>query len=123
VPGSSSPSGWSRCGSSRRTRPPTAACPITWPTRAPPLFTFLRAPAVDATNNWAEVWMRPIVVNRQTWGGNRTDTGVLVQETLASVLTTFHVQNKDPFSPLVTLQRSPTPFVLDEIIPDRPDSS
>jgi transposase len=90
---------------------------------SPSLFTFLRDPEVEPTNNWAELWMRPMVINRKTWGGNRTDTGVFVQETLASVLTTFHVQHEDPFSSLVSLQRSPTPFVLGQIIPDPLDSS
>ncbi len=36
------------------------------------LFTFLKAPGIDATNYRAEQAMRPAAVNREVWGGNRT---------------------------------------------------
>jgi hypothetical protein len=39
------------------------------------LFTFLREPGLDATNWRAEQAIRPAVVNRKVWGGNRTWTG------------------------------------------------
>src|SRR5436189_5868149 len=38
----------------------------------PWLFTFLHCPGVDATNNAAELALRPAVVARKTWGGNRS---------------------------------------------------
>jgi transposase len=38
----------------------------------PALFTFLRTPGVQATNWRAEHAIRPAVVSRKTWGGNRT---------------------------------------------------
>jgi transposase len=39
------------------------------------LFTFLFYPGLDATNWRAEQAIRPAVVNRKVWGGNRTDNG------------------------------------------------
>lgn len=36
------------------------------------LFTFLRRPGLEATNWRAEQAIRPAVVNRKVWGGNRT---------------------------------------------------
>jgi len=39
------------------------------------LFTFLRAPGVQATNWRAEQAIRPAVVCRKAWGGNRTWAG------------------------------------------------
>ena len=50
------------------------------------LFTFLRHPDVDATNWRAEQALRPAVVNRKVWGGNRTDAGARAQSVLMSVL-------------------------------------
>ena len=35
-------------------------------------FWFLIDPAIQATNHWAEQAIRPAVVNRKVWGGNRT---------------------------------------------------
>ena len=39
------------------------------------LFAFLRHPGIDATNYRAEQAIRPAVVNRKVWGGNRTEAG------------------------------------------------
>src|SRR5450432_2626696 len=36
------------------------------------LFTFLYCPGMPATNNFIEAAIRPMVVARKTWGGNRT---------------------------------------------------
>ncbi len=36
------------------------------------LFTFLKHPELDATNHKAEQAIRPAVVNRKVFGGNRT---------------------------------------------------
>src|SRR6266404_4449340 len=41
----------------------------------PYLFTFLYCPGLDATNNAAERALRPLVVARKNWGGNRTEKG------------------------------------------------
>lgn len=51
-------------------------------------FTFLFNPEVEATNWLAEQAIRPAVVNRKVWGGNRTPAGAKAQEVLMSVLET-----------------------------------
>ena len=52
------------------------------------LFTFLEFPGIDATNWRAEQAIRPAVVNRKVWGGNRTEAGAQAQGILLSVLAT-----------------------------------
>lgn len=52
------------------------------------LFTFLEFPGIDATNWRAEQAIRPAVVNRKVWGGNRTEAGAQAQGVLLSVLAT-----------------------------------
>jgi len=52
------------------------------------LFTFLEFPGTDATNWRAEQAIRPAVVNRKVWGGNRTAAGGQAQGVLMSVLGT-----------------------------------
>lgn len=52
------------------------------------LFTFLQFPGVDATNHKAEQAIRPAIVNRKVWGGNRTEAGAGAQSVLMSVLRT-----------------------------------
>ena len=59
------------------------------------LFTFLRHPDVDATNWRAEQAIRPAVVNRKVWGGNRTDAGARAQSVLMSVLQTARLLGRD----------------------------
>jgi transposase len=51
-------------------------------------FTFLGHPEVEPTNWEAEQAIRPAVVNRKVWGGNRTWAGAHAQEVLMSVLQT-----------------------------------
>ena len=82
----------------------------------PHLFTFLHCPGIDATNNAAEQAIRPAVVARKTWGGNRTHNGARAQQILASILRTFWQQGKDSFNALTKLMRSPQQMILD-IIP------
>ena len=83
----------------------------------PWLFTFLKCPnVVHATNNVAERAMRPAVIARKTWGGNRTESGAEAQKILMSVLATCRQQGKDSFNRLVELLRSPLPTIID-IIP------
>jgi transposase len=59
------------------------------------LFTFLRQPEVDATNWRAEQALRPAVVNRKVWGGNRTWAGARAQSVLMSVLQTAKLRGAD----------------------------
>src|SRR5207247_2182667 len=49
------------------------------------LFTFLRHRGLDATNWRAEQAIRPAVVNRKVWGGNRTEAGATAQSILMTV--------------------------------------
>ncbi len=59
------------------------------------VFTFLWLPGVDATNWRAEQAIRPAVVNRKVWGGNRTWRGAKAQSILMSVLQTCHQRTLD----------------------------
>jgi transposase len=52
-------------------------------------FWFLIDPAIDATNWRAEQALRPAVVNRKVWGGNRTWRGATTQAILTSLLVTL----------------------------------
>jgi transposase len=81
----------------------------------PWLFTFLHCPGIEATNNAAERALRPAVVARKTWGGNRTENGAKTQQILISILTTCRQQGKDSFDRIAKLFFSPTPIVLDLI--------
>jgi transposase len=51
-------------------------------------FVFLDDPEVEPTNWEAEQAIRPAVVNRKVWGGNRTGRGACAQGVLMSVLQT-----------------------------------
>src|SRR5262249_59957381 len=51
-------------------------------------FVFLEHPEVEPTNWEGEQAIRPAVVNRKVWGGNRTWAGAHAQEVLMSVLQT-----------------------------------
>lgn len=79
------------------------------------LFTFLRPEhlgVVDATNWRAEQAIRPAVVNRKVWGGNRTDHGADAQATLSTVLVTLAQQAIDPVDWLAKARQSVTPLTL-----------
>jgi transposase len=82
----------------------------------PYLFTFLYCPGLDATNHEAERAIRWMVIARKVWGGNRTWAGAQTQQILVSVLRTCWQQDKDPFSRIVLLLRSPGTEILD-IVP------
>jgi transposase len=71
------------------------------------LFTFLRTPGLDATNWRAEQAIRPAVVNRKVWGGNRTETGATAQAVLMSVWFTLRCRGHDGLALLSHLLRSP----------------
>lgn len=75
------------------------------------LFTFLKQPGVQATNWRAEQAIRPAVVNRKHWGGNRTWHGADTQQVLMSVIRTARQQHADPVALLRDLQREPVPTV------------
>jgi transposase len=64
----------------------------------PYLFTFLGRDDVAATNWRAEQAIRPAVVTRKVWGGNRTWAGARTQQILASVLRTCQQQGRDPLA-------------------------
>lgn len=83
----------------------------------PYLFTFLHCPGLEATNNRAERALRPAVVARKVWGGNRTWRGARTHEILASVLRTCQQQGKDAFARIAGLLRWPAPGMLD-LVPD-----
>jgi transposase len=71
------------------------------------LLTFLERPGVQATNWRAEQAIRPAVVNRKHWGGNRTWHGASTQQVLMSVIRTARQQHADPVALLRDLQREP----------------
>jgi len=85
----------------------------------PHLFTFLHCPGAEATNNRAERALRPAVIARKVWGGNRTANGARTQQILASVLVSCQQQGKDAFDRIVWLLRAPQATILD-LAPSRP---
>jgi transposase len=83
------------------------------------LFTFLNCPGLEATNWRAEQAIRPMVVARKVWGGNRTPRGALTQSILVSFLQTCRQQLQSA-SPLIqSLLCSPQPKVLRLAAPTR----
>lgn len=78
-------------------------------------FTFLRHQGIDATNHTAEQAIRPAVVNRKVWGGNRTPVGAIAQAILMSVLFTAR---KNAYSVLGYMSRQlRSPQVLSPPLP------
>lgn len=75
-------------------------------------FTFLRLPNVEATNHRAEQAVRPSVVNRKVWGGNRTDTGAHHQSILTSAILTCDQLIRDPLDFLAQARRAAQPIPL-----------
>jgi transposase len=55
-------------------------------------FAFVFEPRIEPTNWQAEQAIRPAVVNRKVWGGNRTPAGAKAQSILMSVLETCRRQ-------------------------------
>ena len=84
------------------------------------LFTFLTTPGVQATNWRAEHAIRPAVLTRKHWGGNRTRAGADTWQILASVLTTATMQDRDPVAVLIPLLRNPHPTIAELTIPTQP---
>jgi transposase len=77
----------------------------------PWVFTFLLDPAIDATNWRAEQALRPAVVTRKVWGGNRTARGAQTQQVLASLLRTIQQRELDAAALLTGILRAPEPIV------------
>ena len=81
-------------------------------------FSFLTNPALPATNWEAEQAIRPAVVNRKVWGGNRTWVGAQAQGVLLSVLETCRRQTRSAIDFVSQTLRSfgsrvlPTPVLL-----------
>jgi transposase len=76
---------------------------------APAMFSFLGDDRVDATNWRAEQGIRPAVVNRKVWGGNRTDRGGRAQGTIMSVIRTATQHGVDVIDYLASRARGPDP--------------
>ncbi len=75
-------------------------------------FWFLIDPTIDATNYRAEQAIRPAVVNRKVWGGNRTWIGAGSQAVLTSLLVTLAQRGYDPLTWFSMARRSPAPLPL-----------
>jgi len=81
-------------------------------------FSFLTDPSLPATNWEAEQAIRPAVVNRKVWGGNRTWVGAHAQAVLTSVLETCRRQTRSAVDFVSQTLRSfrsrvlPTPLLL-----------
>jgi transposase len=73
------------------------------------MFTFLTEPGVQATNWRAEQALRPAIVNRKSWGGNRTAKGARTQQTVMSVIRTARQQSVDPVELMVSAQLCAAP--------------
>ena len=83
------------------------------------MFTFLSCPGLDATNYRAEQAIRPMVVARKIWGGNRTEKGAHTQGVLVSILQTCRQQCRPATAFLQQLLHLPKPKAL-ELIPTTP---
>lgn len=75
-------------------------------------FWFLIDPTIDATNYRAEQAIRPAVVNRKVWGGNRTWAGARAQAVLTSLLVTLAQGGHEALTWFSTARRSPAPLAL-----------
>ena len=77
------------------------------------LFSYLHCPGLEATNWRGEQAIRPAVVARKVWGGNRTENGARVQEVLTSILRTSRQRGADSLNELAALLRLPRSHILD----------
>jgi transposase len=75
-------------------------------------FWFLIDPTIDATNYRAEQAIRPAVVNRKVWGGNRTWIGAQAQSILTSLFVTLRRRDHNPLDWLSQALTAQTPFPL-----------
>jgi transposase len=79
------------------------------------MFTFLTEPGVQATNWRAEQALRPAIVNRKSWGGNRTPKGARTQQVTISVIRTARQQNIDPLELMASALHARQPAVSELI--------
>jgi transposase len=77
----------------------------------PAMWSFLFDPTIDATNWRAEQALRPAVVPRNVWGGNRSWSGADAQHTRASVIRTALQRRLNPHALLASMPQSQTPLV------------
>jgi hypothetical protein len=77
----------------------------------PAIWSFLFDPTIDATNWRAEQAIRPAVVTRKVWGGNRSWRGAHAQQTLTSVIRTAQQRQLNPHTVLVSMLRARQPTV------------
>jgi transposase len=75
-------------------------------------FWFLIDPTIQVTNHWAEQAIRPAVVNRKVWGGNRTWLGAQAQGILMSVIRTCGQRAINPFAFLTNVLCRPEPQLI-----------
>jgi hypothetical protein len=83
------------------------------------LFTFLSELGIPATNWRGEQALRPAVVNRKVWGGNRDLSGARTQEMVGSVVRTCRQQARDPHAVITALLRSTVSMVAPLLPLDR----
>ena len=87
------------------------------------ILTFLYQPGIDATNWRGETGIRPAVVNRKVWGGNRTNRGADTQQILMTLFRTAAQQGRDIIDTFASILTNPTPTVaLHLTTPQPPDS-
>jgi len=75
-------------------------------------FWFLIDPTIDATNYRGEQAIRPAVVNRKVWGGNRTWDGARWQSILTSVIRTCEQRALRSFDFLLEVLCQPQPQLI-----------
>jgi len=76
------------------------------------VFAYLRHPGMAATNYRGEQSIRPAVVNRKVWGGNRTWRGAWAQSVIMSVIGTCLLRGLDPLAFFIEALTSPCPLLL-----------
>jgi len=84
------------------------------------ILTFLYNPDIEATNWPAEQAVRPLVVNRKVFGGNRTPAGGHAQEVLGSVFATLAKRALDTLSLLsriICLPAGQRPCLIQQLLP------
>ena len=84
------------------------------------ILTFLYDPDIEATNWPAEQAVRPLVVNRKVFGGNRTAAGGHAQEILGSVFATLTKRAVDTLSFLshiICLPAKQRPRLIHQFLP------
>jgi len=75
------------------------------------LFTFVRTPGVEGTNNQAERAIRPFVIGRKISGGSRSPQGSAIRCDLASVFLSWTARGLNPLTACVAALQSPVPLL------------